>query len=77
LLAMHVWGAVRGNQARALRCACCGRSVEYQISVITSDLRGAGTDGEVYIALKGEKGERRASHALLFPVQDRGPDCAA
>lgn len=30
--------------------------VPYQVTVITSDIRGAGTDGEVFLALKGEHG---------------------
>uniref|UniRef100_A0A7S3VHN2 PLAT domain-containing protein n=1 Tax=Dunaliella tertiolecta TaxID=3047 RepID=A0A7S3VHN2_DUNTE len=30
--------------------------VKYQVTVITSDIRGAGTDGEVFMALKGEHG---------------------
>ncbi|KAJ9526209.1 hypothetical protein QJQ45_009677 [Haematococcus lacustris] len=32
-------------------------NVDYKVTVITSDIRGAGTDGEVYIALKGTAGE--------------------
>jgi hypothetical protein len=30
--------------------------VDYHVTVLTSDLRGAGTDGEVYLTLKGTKG---------------------
>jgi hypothetical protein len=30
--------------------------VEYEVHVFTSNVRGAGTDGDVYLQLKGEKG---------------------
>eukprot|EP00955_Chlamydomonas_euryale_P093465 364787-Chlamydomonas_euryale.AAC.3 len=40
--------------------------VPFRVTVYTSDVRGAGTDGEVYIAMKGEwgsMGETRLENA--------------
>ena len=33
-----------------------GKQVEYEVRVFTSDLRGAGTDGDVFLQLTGERG---------------------
>ncbi|KAG2499991.1 hypothetical protein HYH03_002273 [Edaphochlamys debaryana] len=33
-----------------------GKQIQYEVHVFTSDVKGAGTDGDVYLQLKGEKG---------------------
>ena len=38
-------------------CYILARLSSYEISVITGDISGAGTDANVYIILFGEKGE--------------------
>lgn len=45
-------------------------NVDYSITVATADLRGNGTDGNVYITLIGEKGE--SDEQQLYSYDDSG-----
>ncbi len=40
-------------------CMCCfsARLSSYEVSVMTGDISGAGTDANVYVVLFGDKGE--------------------
>lgn len=49
-----------------------GDQQQYRVAVQTSDLRGAGTDACVYIAITGERGVVSGPHALTHPVTSTG-----